>query len=179
VIGAGFNSLSETNGLSGWDANLRINIPLGGRLQICPGLGFEFKTEEFAVENIGDLTTRTGSASAGLGFGFEQQVFKGVSLIPFAAVDYQFSAIVYSLDTPDNSEDELSGDTLSHFNITYGGLVKYKALYAGVSAERYSDTEGSRPYRARLLVGFAFGGGSRSSRESSMARPAGGDPTRR
>lgn len=168
VIGLGFNSLSETDGVSGWDANFRLTLPFGAsRFQFCPSLGIDYKNEDVQLANDLNLTARIATAAAGIGFGYEQEVFKGVSLIPFAGVDYHFTAIVFTLDD-ETEDDALSGDTLSHFNIRYGALVQYKMIYAGISADRYSDTEGSRPYAARYVLGFAFGGGSSSGRRSPV-----------
>ena len=172
AIGGGFNSLSASAGTSAWDANLRFTLAMGkSKFQWCPSLGIEYLNQSFDVSDGSKLTARNGTVAAGIGFGFEQDVYKGISLIPFLGVDYHFTAIVFSLDAPDDGEDELSGDTLSHLNIQYGGLVKYKSFFAGFSADRFSDTEGSRPYRARLLLGFAFGGGARSSRADPIPRP--------
>ena len=104
-------------------------------------------------------------------FGFEQEVYNGVSLIPFLGVDYDFTAFVFTLDTPDASEDELSGDTLSHVNIQYGFIAQYKTFYAGMSADRYSDTKGINQYQARWVVGVSFGNSSRQSSKRAAQIP--------
>lgn len=166
VLGLGFNSLSETVGVSGWDANLRFTLPLGtSKFQICPGLGLEYKNDDMVL-NDQDVKTRTATAAAGVSFGSEWDVAKGVSLIPFIGIDYNFNAIVFSVET--DGEEELSGDTLSKVNINYGGLAKYKSFYVGFTADRYSDAKGVNPRRARWLFGLAFGGGSKSAKHSSI-----------
>jgi hypothetical protein len=172
IFGVGFNSLSGEAGNTAWDANLRFTLARGiGKFQVCPSLGLEYMNATSEFSDGSELTSRTGTAAAGVGLGFEQEVYNGISLIPFLALDYQFTAIAFSLDAPDDGESSLSGDTLSHVNIQYGGLAKYQSFYVGFSADRFSDTEGSRPYRARLFVGFAFGGASRSTRAAPLPRP--------
>lgn len=167
VIGIGFNSLSENDGVSGWDANLRFTFAFGNRFQFCPSLGVDYKNEDVRMASDLNLTARTATAAAGVGFGYEQPVFQGLSLIPFIGLDYHFTGIVFTIDD-ETDEDELSGDTLSHVNIRYGALVQYKMLYAGFSADRFSDTKGPRPYAARVVVGFAFGSGGKSARKSPV-----------
>ena len=172
VVAAGFNSLSGNDRVTSWDANLRFTLAKGGALQWCPSIGFEFRNDKMGVSDGSELTARIGTAAAGLGLGYEREAYKGISLIPFLGVDYQFTAIVFSLDTPDGAEGELSGDTLSHFSIQYGGLAKYKSFYAGFSADRFLESGTKRPYRARWILGFAFGGGSKSSRAAPVPRPS-------
>jgi len=171
IFGAGFNSLSGEAGNTAWDANLRFTLARGiGQFQVCPSLGLEYMNATSEFSDGSKLTSRTGTAAAGVGLGFEQEVYKGISLIPFLGVDYHFTAIAFSLDAPDDGESSLSGDTLSHVNIQYGGLAKYQSFFLGFSADRFSDTKGSRPYRARLFLGFAFGGGNKSSRAAPLPR---------
>ena len=176
AFGVGFNSQSASSDVTAWDANLRFNVAMGGRFQVCPGLEFDYKNEDWDMGGGMALKSRIGTVQGGIGFGFEQEVYKGLTLIPFLSVDYQFTAIVFTLDTPDNSEDELSGDTLRHFNIRYGGLARYKLFFAGISGDRYSDQKGNRPHSARLFAGFAFGGGSggggKSARQAPVPRPS-------
>ena len=171
-VGAGFNSLSGDDGNKAWDANLRFTLPLGAsKFQVCPSLGLEYMNATSEFSDGSQLKAHTATAAAGVGLGFEQEVYKGISLIPFLGVDFHFTAVGFSLDAPDDTENSLSGDTLSHVNIQYGGLAKYQSFYVGFSADRFSDTEGSHPYRARLFLGFAFGGGSKSSRSASIPQP--------
>ncbi|NUQ11756.1 MAG: hypothetical protein HUU26_05405 [Gemmatimonadaceae bacterium] len=169
----GFNSLGETQDVTAWDANLRFTLAMGGKFQVCPALGFDYMNEDWDMGGGMSLKSRIGTAQAGVGFGYEHEFMDGLSVMPFLAVDYQFTAIVFSLDTPDSGEDELSGDTLSHFNVRYGGLVRYKSFFVGIAADRYSDTEGSRPHAARFYGGFAFGaGGGSSARKAPVPRPS-------
>lgn len=173
IFGAGFNSLSGEAGNTAWDANLRFTLALGSsKFQVCPSLGLEYMNGTSEFSDGSELTSRTATAAAGVGFGFEQEVYKGISLIPFLGVDYHFTAIAFSIDAPDGSDNSLSGDTLSHVNIQYGGLATYQSFYVGFSADRFSDTKGSRPYRARLFLGYAFGGASKSSRAATLPRPS-------
>jgi hypothetical protein len=166
-FGLGFNSLSENMGISGWDANLRLTMAFGSKLQICPALGLEFAQDE--IESLSKVTSRTGTASAGIHLGFEQEVTKGLSVIPFIGVDYQFTAIAYSLEV-EGDDDEISGDTLSHANLTAGALARYKSFFAGLTLDRDLDEDGGIPYRTRLLIGFAFGAGGRSSYVAPLPR---------
>jgi hypothetical protein len=162
-IAVGFNSFSGNDDITTWDANLRLTMAMGGKLQWCPSIGFDFRSSDLDISDGSKLTARTGTAAAGLSLGYEQEVSKGVSVVPFIGVDFQFSAVVFSLDTPDSEEGELSGDTLSTVNLLYGALATYKSFFAGVAMNRFADA-GGRPYRARWILGYAFGGSSSSSR---------------
>lgn len=171
AVGVGFNSLTGNDRISSWDANLRFTLAKGGALQWCPSIGFEYRNDDITVSDGSTLTARIGTAAAGLAFGYEREVYKGVSVIPFAGVDYQFTAIVFSLDTPDGEEGELSGDTLSHVSIRYGAIAKYRNFYGGFAGDRYLESDIDRPYRVRWILGFAFSGSSRSSRVASVPTP--------
>lgn len=170
AIAAGYNSLSSDTDVSGWDANIRFSAAMGGSsFKVCPSLGIDYATEGRPIADGSEFTARIATAAAGLAFGYEQRVGQGVSVVPFVGVDYHFKALVYSLSTEDSDEDELSGDTLSYVNIQYGGLVQYKSFYAGFAADRSTHESGGL-YRTRLLLGFAFGGGSKSARQSPAPR---------
>ena len=171
AIGGGFRSQSEDLGVSAWGADLRFSVLLGaGNLQICPGLGLDYTNEDWDIGDGLALTTRIASAQAGVGLGYEREVYEDLTVAPFLGLDYQFTAWVFTLDSPETTDDELSGDTLSHFNIRYGVLAQYKFVYAGVSADRYSDTKGSSPYLGRWIVGVSFGGGNRATRQAPVSR---------
>ncbi|HEX9563327.1 MAG TPA: hypothetical protein VF981_05120 [Gemmatimonadaceae bacterium] len=179
AIDGDYRSLTaDAEGVSGFDASVRFSLLLGGNnLLVCPSLGFVYNSEDWEFGDGGSLTTRTGSARAGLGLGYQREVYKGLSLIPFISADYDFTAIVFTLDPAEEGDEELSGDTLSRVNVQYGILAQYKFFYAGISADRYSDTKGDRPLLARWMVGITFGGSRSSQRRASVAAPIEGPGT--
>lgn len=170
AVAVGFNSLNSDTDVRAWDANIRFTLAMGARFQFCPSLGLEYMNQSYAVSDGSELTGRQATAAAGIAFRYEQEVSRGISVAPFIGIDYHFTGVVFSLNTPDASEDELSGDTLSFVNLQYGGVVQYKSFYAGFAADRSLDSERKGLYRTRLLLGLAFGGGNRSSRAAPVPR---------
>jgi hypothetical protein len=172
IIALGFNSLSSETDVTAWDGNVRFTVPLRvSKLQACPSLGLEYENQTVPLLDGRELSAQHASAAAGVGLSYEQELSRGISIAPFLAIDYRFNAIVYSIDVEDE-EDELSGDTLSYVNLTYGGLVQYKSFYAALAVDRSTGDEGGL-YRSRLYLGFSFGG-NRSSRSTATPR----SPTR-
>lgn len=169
VLSLGFNSLSSDADVSAWDANVRFTVPMGGRLQVCPSLGLEYMNQVVTLASNDEITARHASAAGGIGLGYTLDVAQGISVSPFVGADFKFNGIVYSMDT-ETDEDELSGDTLSFLNLQYGGVVQYKSFYAGFAADRSTHESGGL-YRTRLFLGFAFGGGSKSSRSAPVPQP--------
>ena len=145
--------------LQGGDLRFSLGLPVG-KVQICPALGVGYKslTSEPAPEF--SINSKTLSLRAGAGIGIEQHVYAGVSLIPFVAARYEFNLIYINVDAPNSDPDtDISGDTLSVVNFEYGLTATWKMLYVGIAAQR-NDDSGDRPYFARYVLGFTFGGGS-------------------
>lgn len=144
-----------TSQRSGQEANVRFSMLFpASRLQICPGLGFGYQRDQTDDAQLALTTTRL-AARAGAGVGLEQHVYKGVNVIPFVVVQYEFALKHFKLNAPGNQSE--SADTLSHVDIEYGLIGRYRFVYGGIAANRSSATEGVRPLAARYVVGLTFG----------------------
>jgi len=169
AIGAGFAIRDVGDDVSGQQGSLRFSLVFpAGKVSICPGLGLVYQHDTWDAPNDAKLTTHNLGARAGVGLGFEQEVYHGFSLAPYVVGQYEFAISVFDLKvtSSDEVDAQTTGDTTSHVQIEYGLIGRYHALYAGIAAHRTSDTDGIRPYMARFLVGFAFSGGGRSKRSS-------------
>lgn len=150
----------EVGDLTSQDGALRfaIRIP-AGKVEICPTLGLGLARRISEPSQDWTITSNTVTLQAGIGVGIEQQVFAGISVIPFVAARYGFGIVAITIDAPD-AETEVSGDTLSGVDFEYGLMGRWKVLFGGVAAQRNSDS-GSRPYFARYVLGFTFGSTSK------------------
>ncbi len=161
TLGGRLRDINED--VSGYEADLRFSLVLGtSRFQVCPLIGLGFQRDDWDFDVDSKLTTNMLTAKAGVAIGTEIPVSRGFTAIPFLQVAYQFSAIHFDLEIP-NSEPEVTGDTVSVVDIGYGLVGRYKNFFAGVAANRDTDTEGIRPYQARWILGFSFSGGNKSS----------------
>lgn len=152
------NEVVSTTGFEG-AGRVAIVLPVG-RVQVCPGisLGYTKLTETHTAEF--DVSNQQAALRGGGGIGLEQHVFKGIHIIPSLGVHYDFTAKKYDVIAEDG-QNETTGDTLSRLSIEYSLGIRYRFAYAAAIAERYGDSKGSRPTKARWVVGFAFGGGRR------------------
>ncbi len=154
--------------LSGQEFDVRFSVPIGtSKFQVCPLLGATYGQDEWDFSTTSSMTTQTLALRAGAAVGGEFPVAAGLSAIPFVQVAYQFRAVKFDIDDAVGNI-ETSADTVSGVDIEYGLVGRYRNFFAGVAANRSDDTEGLRPYQARWILGFSFGGGSRSSH---AARP--------
>ena len=145
--------------MQGADLRFSLKVP-AGRVQICPALGVGYKSLTSEPATDFKINSKTLSLRAGAGVGIEQEVYAGISLIPFVAARYEFSLVYIDVDAPNaDPDDEISGDTLSRVDFEYGLTATWRMLYVGIAAQRNSDS-GSRPYFARYILGFTFGSGS-------------------
>lgn len=152
----------------------RFAVVLGGsRVQVCPGFGAEYQTLAWTMGSDGTLNSRQLVGRAGLGIGIEQPVFGGVSVIPFALIQYAYTLVDYKLDATNAKVQEV-GDTASAGDAEYGLLAHYKFVYGGFTARR--ALKNAPPYLARWVVGLSFSTGGPSHRE--LERPAGPPSTR-
>ena len=152
-------SVGDIEDVSAQDASLRFGLQFpAGKVQFCPALGLGFARRSSDPSRPFDVTSNKLSLGAGVGVGFEQEVFAGVSLIPFVAARYQFNLVYITIDQAD-ADTEVSGDTVSTVDFQYGLTANWKVLFVGFSAQRYSDSE--RADFARIVVGLTFGGRSR------------------
>ena len=138
---------------------LRFGVQLpAGKVQICPALGIGFSRLNTEAAPQTELTSNVLSLRAGVGLGIEQEVYRGISLIPFVAARYEFNVLYVTVDAP-NADVVESGDSASVVDVEYGLMASWKMLYAGFVAQRNSDS-GDRPYFARYVLGFTFGSGT-------------------
>lgn len=152
-IGGRFGEIED---VSVQEGSLRFGVQLpAGKLQVCPALGLGFSRATSEPEPEWNLASNTLSLRAGIGVGIEQEVYRGVALIPFVAARYEFNVLYIRIDAP-NADVTQSGDTSSTVDFEYGLMASWKVLYAGVAAQRNKDS-GDRPYFARYVVGLTFG----------------------
>ena len=136
---------------------LRFGLQLpAGKVQICPALGLGLSRLTSETPQY-DLASNILSLRAGVGVGIEQEVYRGISLIPFLAARYEFNVLYVTVDAP-NADVLESGDTTSTVDFEYGLMASWKILYMGIAAQRNLDS-GDRPYFARYVLGFTFGSG--------------------
>ena len=148
--------------VTGQEFDLRFSVPIGtSKFQVCPLLGLGYQSDEWDFDVNSSLTSQMLTLKAGAAFGAEFPVAAGFSAMPFIQIAYQFSAIKFDIEAP-NSEPEVTGDTLSLVDIEYGLVGRYRNFFAGVAANRDTDSDGIRPYYARWILGFSFSGGSSS-----------------
>jgi hypothetical protein len=157
AIGVGLRTRDLESDATGQEYLFRLSLKFGAaRVQICPGFGVGFARDEWSTPTGLTLTSNALTARAGAGIGFEQEVHKGLSAIPFVVVQYAFTATAFDLDDGIGGDAEITGDTLSRVDIEYGLMARYRFLYGGIAAQRNSERSGNHPYMARWIIGFAF-----------------------
>jgi hypothetical protein len=97
---------------------------------------------------------------AGAGLGYELPPFKGITVAPYASIHYEFEATAYDSKVG-QGESNTTGDTLSHAQIEWGLLGRYRFLFASV-ANHHSSSHPATPWMSRLLIGFTSGGRNRA-----------------
>jgi hypothetical protein len=174
-LAARVRDIDET--LSGQEFDVRFSLPIGtSKFQVCPLLGIGYGRDEWDFSTSSSMTTQTLALRGGAAVGGEFSLTAGLSAIPFVQVAYQFRAVKFDVEDA-GGDVEASADTVSGVEIEYGLVGRYRNFFAGVAANRSDDTEGIRPYQARWILGFSFGGGSRSSHavipaaRSSLRKP--------
>jgi hypothetical protein len=165
ALAGGYRKIEIGSNVTGNSSEGRFAIVLGGsRVQFCPAIGAEYETRAWDAGTAGILNSRHLTGRAGAGLGIEQSIVGGVSLIPYAAVQFAYTAIDYKLDRPNSNVQEV-GDTTSTGDVEYGLLARYKILYGGFSARHAMKS--APPYFARWIVGVTFptgGGGGGGTR---------------
>lgn len=153
AFGAGFRTLDRGSSISGTGGDVRFALVLGsGRLQVCPGLGFEFEQSTWNAPP-GTLKSSSLTGWGGIGAGFEQPVYRDFNLIPFASVRFAFTVVKYDFSTT-NSDVVTTGDTLSRGEIRYGLLGRYKIAYLGFIADH--PLKSAPPFMARWVIGLTL-----------------------
>ena len=168
ALGGGYRSMEIGPSVTGTNAGGRFAVVLGSsRLQVCPGLGVEYERQEWNRGTFGTANSRQLIGRAGIGFGLEQPVYEGVSVIPFAVIQYAFRAVDYTVDAPDSDVQE-SGDTTSTGDLEYGLLARYKFVYGGFAARHAMKS--APPYVARWIIGVTFSAGPVARREEKVRK---------
>lgn len=151
------------NSMIGGDMRFALQFR-ASRVVICPNIGLGYLRSLWeppaAPEGTFSVTSHNVEARGGLAVGFEQPVYGGVSVTPFAGARYAFR--VWYLDS-EFSGDEVSasGDTTSSVELEYGLSARYRNVFLGWSAIRDTDNKGNRPASSRLFVGLAWGLGKK------------------
>ena len=157
--------------VSGNGGHGRLALVLGSRrVQVCPALGVDFERRAWDAGAPGTLTSNQLRGLAGVGLGLEQPVYRDLMVIPFAVVQYAYTAVHYSLDAP-NSDVQDVGDTTSAGDLEYGLLARYKILYGGFAARHAMKS--APPYLARWVVGLTFPAGPGARRREAVPARAG------
>ena len=152
--------------LSGQEFDARFSLPIGtSKIKVCPLVGATYGKDEWDYDASSTMTIQTLAIRAGGAIGWEFPVVAGLSAIPFIQVAYQFKAVKFDVEGVPGSQIETSADTVSGVDIEYGLVGRYRNFFAGFAANRSDDTEGIHPLQSRLIFGFSFSGGSRSSRD--------------
>ena len=178
AFGAGFHTVDRGSSTSGTAGAARFALVFGGKtVQICPGLGFEFRSIKW-TSAAGKLTSSHLTGWGGVGVGLEQPVYRGFSVIPFASVRFAFTAVKYDLGGA-TSEVTTTGDTVSRGEIQYGVLGRYKIIYGGFIADH--ALKNAPPFLARWVLGLTFsaGGGDEETKSSSYESTPGSRANRR
>ena len=162
-LGARMRDLGDN--YTGNEFDLRVSVPIGpSTLKICPLIGATYGKDEWNFDATSTMTSQTLALRAGGAIGGEFPVAAGFSAIPFVQVAYQFRAVKFDVEAT-SGNIETSADTVSGVDIEYGLVGRYRNFFAGFAANRSDDTKGIHPYQSRLIFGFSFSGGSRSSRD--------------
>jgi hypothetical protein len=164
TFGLGARLLDISESVSGQEAHLRLSIGLPlSKLLVCPGIALGYSRSTWDAPEDISVTSQTASLRAGAGLGIEQEIYGGLAIIPFLVAQYEFALTYFEPKLP-GAETDATGDSLSQVQLEYGIVARYRFVYAGIAVHRTADQEGSRPYMARYIVGFAFSGGAGGSR---------------
>lgn len=154
VIDGRYRSISS--GHTGMEGVLHLNGVFGtSRLSVCPGLRLGVVHDTWDVRTGLTVTSNEIVTGAGVGIGYEQPVYKELTVAPFAHVGYGFNALVFSIAAT-NATTDVTGDTLSGLIADYGVVLQYRRFYAAYSASRSPGQERNNPRAARFIVGVAF-----------------------
>lgn len=151
------------NSMIGGDMRFALQFR-ASRVVVCPNIGVGYLKNLWepppAPEGTFSITSHNVQAQGGLAVGFEQPVYGGVSVTPYAGARYAFR--VWYLDSEFSGDDvSASGDTTSSVELEYGLSARYRNVFLGWSAVRDTDNKGNRPASSRLFVGLAWGLGKK------------------
>jgi hypothetical protein len=172
ALSGAYRSIDLGQSVTGNASEGRLAMVFGGsHIQVCPGFGLEYQTLAWQTGIPATLNTRQLLGRAGVGIGVEQPVYGGVSLIPFAVVQYAYRIVDYKLNNTTASVQE-TGDTASRGDAEYGLIAHYKFVYGGYTARH--GLKNAPAYFARWVVGLAFsiGGGEGGSSPRDTGRAA-------
>jgi hypothetical protein len=139
--------------LTGQSGETRFSFPIGaGGFSICPGLGLEYDQDVWNATQTETVTARTLTGRAGISLGFNSLVYGDAQLIPFLGANYSFAARIFSLDAT-GAQNTTTGDTLSHIEVNYGIVARFKFVYAGFESRRQGS---DKPYVTLWKAGFTI-----------------------
>jgi hypothetical protein len=155
-VGGRIRDVSPT--VSGQEAAAGFALVLGSqRYSVCPGLGLRYERLSWDVQPDASVDANALFIRGGVGLGVQLPDYKGLTAAPYVGVHYAFAVMVYRADGPD-ADPTLTPDTLSHVEIEYGLIGRYRFLIGGIAANRTSESEGNRPALARWIIGLTFAG---------------------
>ena len=156
AVGAAYRYRNVQSDLTGHEGAMRFSLLFGGsRLLVCPTVGLDYQRDRWSVNESQSVVSNRVAGRGGLNAAYDFVIGESLRISPFAGAQYEFAIIDFESDGG-AGEANVTGDTLSHVEIEYGLVARYRAVFAGMIADRYSDLK--RPHLARLVLGLAFGG---------------------
>lgn len=157
ALGANFGTRSTSPVSSGAGGGGRIGavIPIW-KFEFCPNLGGSYYGNTWNASNNATIKNSEFTVRGGAGLGIEQHVFKGIYLIPSMGLHYEFTAIKFDVTAP-GAKVTTTGDTLHHVAVDVALLLRYRFIYGGASARRFTDGQGPRAAVSRFIIGVALG----------------------
>jgi hypothetical protein len=154
AIGGTYRYRNVGSNFNGHEGATRLSLILGiSRLQLCPTLGLDYQRNTWTLDASTSIISNRLAGRGGINAGLEIPLGKSFLITPFGGAQYEFT--ITDFETPAGGETNITGDTLSHVDIEYGAIVRFKSAFVGVVTNRYNDFD--RPYMSRILIGFAFG----------------------
>lgn len=154
AIGGSYRYRNVGPALNGHEGATRLSLILGiSRLQLCPTVGLDYQRNTWTLDASTSIISNRLAGRGGMNAALEIPLGKSFLIAPFGGAHYEFA--VTDFEPQGTGDNNVTGDTLSHVDIEYGAIVRFKSLFAGVVTNRYTDF--SRPYMGRVLIGFAFG----------------------
>jgi hypothetical protein len=159
AFGAAYRYRDINTDQNGHEGEFRFSLLFGGsRLLICPTVGLDYQRDTWSLGDGQSIISNRVAGRGGVNAGLDLPIGGSFVVTPFAGARYEFAVIAFEA-AGGSAETNVTGDTLSHVDIEYGAIVHYRGVFGGVITNRYSDLK--RPYMARLVLGFGFGGTGR------------------
>jgi hypothetical protein len=153
ALNAAYRKSDLGTNLTGQTGETRVSVPIdAGVFLICPGLGLQYDQDVWNATQTETVTARTGTGRAGLSLGVNSLTHGDAQVIPFLGVDYSFAVRVFSLNAT-GAQNTTTGDTLSHIELNYGIVARFKFVYAGFESRRQGS---DRPFVTLWKAGFTI-----------------------